>query len=270
MKKLLIPLSFFFIGIGASYFYANHLIGVNKSLFKEEVTGLVESYKAQELSYSELQRQNEELNGKIFQLLFTYFGIDLRDISSPSMNNAKIIKNQVVVEKVVEKIVYVKEDSPKEKKKEKVKRNRLDKVFSPNFDLSNLLKDALPILKKDHAFDKLNKTSTFHSDTFDGPPHELVIVNDFKLIKKNYKGVSKVDYNLLGKPVDSIKIDGIPLNFLKSPRYRDLVIIQMTAKRYAVINTKPLFYDEDHTGYIFLKSQKKFKRVAVLSTKRKQ
>ncbi|OUR96785.1 hypothetical protein A9Q84_10615 [Halobacteriovorax marinus] len=270
MKKLLIPLSFFFIGIGASYFYANHLIGVNKTLFKEEVTDLVASYKAGSLSYSELQRQNDELNGKIFQLLFAYFGIDLRDLEMAKINNAKVIKNQLVVEKVVEKIVYVEKKSARTKvKKQKGVLKKSHKRFS-KIELTDLLRDASPILEKDQAFDRLNKTSKYHSYKFNGPKYDLVIENDFKLSKKSYQGVSKVNYSVLGKVVDSIKVDGIPLNFLKSPRYKDLVIVQMTAKSYAVINTNPFEYDREPDGLIFKKKHSKFVVDAILSTKRNQ
>ncbi len=59
MKKIFLAFAFFILGVGVSYFTFNHSIVNKKVQFNDEVDSLFE----QNLSA-------EELNGKIFQLLF--------------------------------------------------------------------------------------------------------------------------------------------------------------------------------------------------------
>ncbi|GEM_PF-4795257 len=274
MKKIFLPLSFFIFGIGVSYFTFNHNIVNKKIQFNEEISALFDT-----------NISAEEANGRIFQLLFAYFAIDLRDVEdkiTTKIQESIEAKEGKVVEKVVEKIVYLPQEKSIEKKKE-VEVNTETEILEEerlmppvkNFkslerlNFKEYLKDTSPILERDKAFETLNGTHRFIGHNNQGPNFQIEIENLFKLVNKTYRGTSKIDYLVLGKSEDAIMVDGMPLNFLKNPNYPNLVTARVSKDRFIVINTKNKFYDDEVRGVLFLRNGENFKKDGLLRSKSK-
>lgn len=271
MKKIFFALSFFIFGIGASYFTFNHNI-VNKKLqFNEEIETLFES-----------NISAEEANGRIFQLLFAYFAIDLRDIEekiTAKIQDSINAKESTIVEKVVEKVVYLPQEKSETKSveiesdmpPEEERRIPTVKNFKTleKLNFKEYLKDASPILERDKAFETLNGTHRYIGHNNRGPNFQIEIENLFKLENKSYKGTSKIDYLVLGKSEDAIMVDGIPLNFLKNPQYPNLITARISNNRFIVINTKDQFYNDEVRGILFLRNGENFKKDGFLRSKSK-
>ena len=268
MKKVFLPLAFLIIGVGLSYFAFNHSIVNKKIQFNDEIDLLFD----QNLSA-------EELNGKIFQLLFAYFAIDLRDIEkrvTTKIQDSIKAPEPEVIEKVVEKIVYlpakkvVKVDGPKapEIPEKKIVQFRNLKSFE-KVDLREFLKASTPILVRDKAFESLNGTHKYVGHNTQGPNFEIEMENLFKLENKAYKGTSKIDYLVLGKSEDAIAVDGMPLNFLKNSLYPTLVVARISKDRFLLINTADEFYTNDIKGILYLRKGENFKRDGYLRVKSK-
>ncbi|WP_417335637.1 hypothetical protein [Halobacteriovorax marinus] len=258
MKKILIPLTFFLIGVGASYFAFNHQIVERKTSFQKDIDQIFD----QNLSI-------EEINAKVFQLLFAYFAIDLRDIEQKiniKLSNDRENSRPEVIEKVVEKVVYL-EQSKKEEvtEKPKIKKELTNKrVPLEKFNLSDFLKEALPILTKDKSFEKFNGNYKFIGNKNSGLRILVEIDNQFKLEKNSYVGVSKVDYYEIDKISDSMKVDGMPLNFLKNPKFPNYIVTRISLNRFIVLLVKEDFYNYGVQGAHFIKRGDSYEKDGLL------
>lgn len=263
MKKLYIPIAFFIFGIGVSYFSFNHNIVSKKGLLNEEIESLFD----QNLS-------GEEINGRIFQLLFAYFAIDLRDIEervSTKIKDSIKVPEPKVIEKVVEKVIYVerKEPLPEVKKEVEAIKKVIPITFRnlESFNFSSFLKNSSPILVKDKSFDRINGTHKYIGHNPQGPNFEVNIENIFKLQDNSYIGTSKIDYLELGKIEDSIKVDGMPLNFLKNTNYPKWIAARISKDRYILLNTSEKFYRNNIRGALYLRKGSKFNIDGILRLK---
>ena len=269
MKKVSSFIAFFLMGIGASYFFANHKIVENKNNFTEEINLLSSKYNAKEISFNELQKQNQELSGKIFQLLFTYFGIDLRAIELNSINKATELSSKE--SKTVEKIVYIEKESPK--KEEEVLKNERQKIWNGNIqeiNLSTYLQGALPINEKNKEFEILKRNySKLQTKNKNIKMHTLEFDLDYTIKNKVYSGTYKVNYSLINKDKSTITLIGAPTIFITNYKYPGLIGIWIHSKRLVLINTMNGFKATGPRGLIFLRDKfSMFKVEATLFKKR--
>ncbi|WP_127717017.1 hypothetical protein [Halobacteriovorax sp. HLS] len=269
MKKISTFLAFFFIGIGASYFFANHRFIENKNNFLSEIELLNSKYNDKELSYQELQRKNLELNGKIFQLLFTYFGIDLRDMEISKFNTAKESKEAMSAPKVIEKIVYIKEDKPQEETKEdKSNKNdeKIDKIMGIN--ITDFISGSLPVIAKSNEFELLKRYKKLIAHKKNGPRYTLELDLQYKVIKKQYSGIFKITYSLLNKDDETLITNGAPVNFVTNYRLPGFIGIWLDSNRLILLNTNKNVVNTDPRGLVLLRNQYSvFEIESLLNTK---
>lgn len=245
MRKLLGFLAFFFIGIGVSYFFANHSIVERKKDLKSEIELLASQYNATELSFEELQRQNQELNGKIFQLLFAYFGIDLRGLELESINQAREI-SKIKIE-TIEKVVYVDKEIPREEKKEKKKSKKLSML-----DVNDFIKDARPVQAKNKSFEALSKKyKLLKTKEFNEKSDLLKFDLDYKMTNKQYVGEFKVSYTKLNKDAAIQTNIGSPTSFIVNKSYPNMIGVWIQSNLIAIVNTRNGFNERSLKGMVF-------------------
>lgn len=273
MKKLSSYFAFFLMGIGASYFFANHKIVENKKLFTEEIEILSEKYNAREISFNELQKQNQELSGKIFQLLFTYFGIDIREMELNSINEAKEVTSTET--KLVEKIIYIEKNAPLVKKsieKKDSARNKKKKwdgsIISIN--LTEFLEDALPVRVKSNEFELLGKKyKKLKAIKKNRQVHTIEFDLSYTKKKKSYQGTYKINYSLTSKKDNTLTLTGTPTIFITNYKYPGLIGVWINSDRLALVNTMSEFKINGPRGIVFLRDKfSTFSRETTLFTKK--
>jgi hypothetical protein len=240
------------MGVGASYFFANHKIIENKNAFKSEVELLSAKYNAKVISFNELQKQNQELNGKIFQLLFTYFGIDLRSIELNTINKAKnsTASNEI---RTVEKIVYVEKNALEEKVEKEEIRNK--KGWNKNIldiNLTEFLEDALPVRSKSKEFEQLKRNYNYlQAVKKNKKRYTLKFDLSYSTKNKNYLGTYKVKYSLLKKNEREVTLSGQPTIFITNHKFPGLIGIWIQSNRLALISTFNEFKSIGPRGLVF-------------------
>jgi hypothetical protein len=270
MKKVLSYLAFFFFGIGFSYFFANHKIIENKNKFVNEVELLNEQYKSKQLSFNELKKQNQELNGKLFQLLFAYFGIDLREMNFGQINDSSEIDKEGAKEVIKEKIVYIEKepapvpDTKKDKKSKKEWSGDVDSIV-----VSDYLKEATPVNVKSLEFEMLKrKHNKFIALLVGEGVSELSIDLDYIIKNRTYVGEFRVRYHKIDPKKDSSTTIGTPTNFITNSSYPGIIGVWIYTDKISLINTASNFKLRKSRGLIYKKTRNgKFKKEAFLKEK---